>query len=264
MSNNYWLDLSFDLIEEYIPKGIEPYNEGNHIRKRFAEMANHTLTVAELFQSKYHGETEQGRVADIFTNTAFGYNPTADYSTTLTLYKKSLNIIKKLVGSEHQTVSNMCSNIALAYQEQGNYDEAVVWYDKALLICEKLTDIQYPETVSLLNNIAALHQDRSEYEKSAEVLDKALETQETALGKEHPAMEDIYDNIAALYYAQEDYIKARDFFCKAAAVSVINGSSDNLLDNPTVANVYLCYTKCGGKEGEFENWLRERIKTYPS
>ena len=77
-------------------------------------------------------------------------------------------------------------------------------------------------------------------------------------------MENIYDNIANLYYAQENFVKARDYFCKAAVVSIMNDSSNSLFTKPIVGSVYVCYIKSGGNEDEFEKWLEERIKTYPS
>jgi hypothetical protein len=50
MNNNYWLDLSFNLIEDYIPKGVIPYNESRHIRTKFEQISDHAVTVAKFFQ----------------------------------------------------------------------------------------------------------------------------------------------------------------------------------------------------------------------
>ena len=77
-------------MEKYVPKGIEPYTKGSQIRRKFEQISNHAITFGELFQLKNLGKNEQGRVADLFTNTAFGYNSIADYNATLNLYKKSL------------------------------------------------------------------------------------------------------------------------------------------------------------------------------
>ncbi len=72
------------------------------------------------------------------------------YAGAEPLYRRSLAILEKALGSEHPYVAAGLSNLALLYTDQGNYDEAVPLYLRSLKILETAFGPEHPHEAKVL------------------------------------------------------------------------------------------------------------------
>ena len=69
------------------------------------------------------------------------------------LYKRSLAIYEKALGSDHPGVAITLYDLALVYRTQGRYAEAEPHLKRALAIMEKALGPEHPDFATDLNNL---------------------------------------------------------------------------------------------------------------
>ncbi|CAN0516221.1 unnamed protein product [Laminaria digitata] len=67
-----------------------------------------------------------------------------NYAEAGPLYKRSLAIYEKALGSEHPSVATSLNNLAGFLETQGNYAEAGRLYKRSLAITEKALGPEHP------------------------------------------------------------------------------------------------------------------------
>lgn len=182
-----------------------------------------------------------------------------EYKKAEEIYRKELNICKKVLGEEHSETAISYNNLAVMYEKQGRYREAEELYKKSLNICEKVLGEEHLKTVISYNNLAGLYNSQGRYEEAEELYKKALLIREKILGTEHPDTAISYNNLAGVYHDQEKYKVSLSCYYKAYKILV----SKLGVNHPNIQTVYknfeLAYMAYN-PEGNFEQWLEEKMK----
>ena len=76
-------------------------------------------------------------MATSLNNLASLYNDQGDYTKAEPLYKRSLAIREKALGSDHPDVAISLNNLAMFYINQGDYAKGRSFYERLLVIKEK-------------------------------------------------------------------------------------------------------------------------------
>jgi len=84
------------------------------------------------------------------------YQAQGKYGAAEPLYKRSLAIWEKALGSDHPDVATSLHNLAVLYGAQGNYGAAEPLYKRSLAIFEKALGPDHPDVATSLEEYAAL------------------------------------------------------------------------------------------------------------
>ena len=239
----------------------------NNIATLYKDCADYENALKLLERIKAIREKVLGKehpsTATTYNNIALVYGSQGDYTKALEWNEKALAIHEKVLGKEHPDTATTYNNIAFVYSRQGDYTKALEWYEKALAIREKVLGKEHPDTAATYNNIAGVYSRQGDYPRALEWYEKALAISEKVLGKEHPSTATTYNNIAGVYFEMGKFAEARDLFCRA----VIIMASCKLADHPNtklfINAMTDCYENAGGKEEDFDSWIKERMATYP-
>ena len=85
------------------------------------------------------------------------------YAEAEPLYKRSLAIREKILGSDHPVVSNSLYYLARLYDNQGRYTEAEPLYKRSLTIDEKVFGPEHKYIATNLYNLAVLYNKQGRY-----------------------------------------------------------------------------------------------------
>ena len=215
----------------------------------------HAKAVRKLIEEFDFNSSEAGA----FLN-AVGYylNKRAQYKDAELLFKRSLAIREKVLGSEHPDVASTLNNLAGLYRAQGKYKDAEPLCQRSLVIREKALGSDHPKVATALNNLAELYYSQGKYEHAEPLFRRSLVIREMALGSDHPKVATALNNLAEIYYVQGKYDEAEPLYQRSLAVR------ENVLDteHPDVAeslnNLALLYNS-QGKYDEAEPLYRRSL-----
>jgi CHAT domain-containing protein len=160
-----------------------------------------------------------GTWATIASLLATVYKEQGHYSDAEPLYKRSLEIAVKLLGSDALPVAELTNNLARLYNEQGRYSDAEKLYKRALAIKEKVLDSNDPQVAALLNNIAQLYVSQGKYAEAEALFSRALKIYEKTPGDQYDRdLAAMLGNMGGLSAALGRYEAARQLFNRALAV----------------------------------------------
>ena len=78
------------------------------------------------------------------------------------LYRRSLTIWEKQLGSDHPDVARSLNNIAGLYDSQGNNGSAEPLYRRSIEIAEESLGVDHPNTQIFRQNLELLRQSMSD------------------------------------------------------------------------------------------------------
>jgi tetratricopeptide (TPR) repeat protein len=76
------------------------------------------------------------------------------YDESISLFRQSLEIMRKVLGEEHPNVAALLNNLAALLRAQGKYYEACVYGRQALSIVNRALGSNHPIAQQLRNNWA--------------------------------------------------------------------------------------------------------------
>ena len=150
------------------------------------------------------------------------YQVQGNYPTAEPLYKRSLAILEKALGSEHPSVAQSLNNLAFLYQSQGNYPTAEPLYKRSLTIREKALGANHPDVAQSLNNLAVLYAAQGNVSSAEPLYRRSLAISEKALGADHPLIATSLNNLAVLYQVQGNIDRAITFLQKGLEIEEVN------------------------------------------
>jgi tetratricopeptide (TPR) repeat protein len=98
----------------------------------------------------------------------------------------ALELLAKLDGAEHPSLSNPLNVLGATYLRSGDYEEAGEWFERSLAITERAYGPKHPNVATSLNNLALVYERLAEFDKAAEVFRRVLAILEAAHGEAHP------------------------------------------------------------------------------
>ena len=187
-------------------------------------------------------------MGDLLNSIGYVFHVQGNYAEALLFYEKSLKIIEKVFGENHNNTATSYNNLAELYQSQGEYDKALPLYLKALKIREERLGEKHPDTATLYANLAGFYQSQGEYKKAELLYLKDLKICEEILGEHHPSTATSYNNLADLYYTIGEYKKAELFYLKGLKIR-----EDVLGENhPDTATSYANLAGLYRSQGEYK------------
>ena len=189
-----WLEVSSaldTLWETYTESGISAYERGDYATAE----RQHTAAVKEA--QKF--SSQDTRLAISLNNLAQTYVTEARYREAEPLYKRSLTILERAVGSNHSDVAKSLNGLAMLYKTQGRYEEAEPLFRRALKIVEQVLGPNNLEMAKPLNNLAALYLAQGRYAEAGPLLQQSLMIREKALGSDHPDVAKALNNLGEIY-----------------------------------------------------------------
>lgn len=167
------------------------------------------------------------RLASTLNRLAQVYHDQGKYTQAEPLYRRSLTLVEKALGSSHPDVAANLNNLATLYRDEGRYDRAEALYKQSLGIVRKALGRESPDVAISLNNLAELYQDEGKYAQAEPIFKQSLEIWEKTGGLNDPNVAISLNNLGALYDNQKKYAEAEKIYKRALAIKEINlGPSD--------------------------------------
>lgn len=175
----------------------------------------HALEAARLIEEHDLAFVESARLLNEAGNYCF---ERAQYEEAGLLFKRTLAIRERVLGSDHPDVAMSLSNLAALYDHQGRYEEAKSLFKRALAIRERAPETDHLDMALILNNLAALYYHQSWYEEAEPLYERSLAIRVRVLGPDHPGVATSLNNLAALYDHQGRYAEAEPLLERALTI----------------------------------------------
>jgi tetratricopeptide (TPR) repeat protein len=177
--------------------------------ERMLAQAEAACRIIERFKFEFE------EAGDLLNQTGVYLYERARYQKAEPPLVQSLEMKKRLLGTEHSDVASSLNNLATLYRTQGRYDQAETLYVQGLEISERLLGAEHLDVANSLNNLAEIYRDQGKYNQAEPLYVQALEMSKRLSGEEHPAMANILNNLAMLYVAQGKYEKAEPLYVQS-------------------------------------------------
>ena len=175
----------------------------------------HALEAARLIEEHDFVFAESARLLNEAAHYCF---ERAQYAEAEPLFKLTLSIRERVLGSDHPDVAMSLSNLAALYDHQGRYPEAEPLFNRALSIHEKVLGPDHLDVALVLNNLAALYDSQGRYPEGEPLYERSLDIRERALGPHHPSVATSLNNLASLYSHQFRYAEAERLLERSLAI----------------------------------------------
>ncbi|MBW4596223.1 MAG: tetratricopeptide repeat protein [Brasilonema angustatum HA4187-MV1] len=101
------------------------------------------------------------------------------------LYKRLLEVSRRLLGKEHPNIVNILNKLAKYLTEQKFYQEAAGFYEEALNIRKIIFNEKHPSIANNMVNLAYVYQSLARFNEAEELYRQALEINTSAYGESH-------------------------------------------------------------------------------
>jgi CHAT domain-containing protein len=170
------------------------------------------------------------------------YSARGDSVRAEPLLRKALEIMEATAGPDHpQTLRCLLDSSAL-HLRNGDNSRAEEELRRALAIADKSLDDNALLAAASLNNLAVVYNGQKDYKRAEPLLNRSVEMVERTLGPDSPLLALQFQNLGLIAQERDrDYPKALDYYSRAAAMLVRDGSTETprragILNN--MANVY--------------------------
>lgn len=136
------------------------------------------------------------------------YYNNGNYQKAIEEGKKSVEILKNVLGIDHHDYALSLANLATNYSKLGNYTEAIKLNTEALEICKKEFGTEHPNYAILLNNLATDYSELGNYTEAIKLETEALGIRKKAFSTEHPNYASSLVSLACFYSKQGEYSEA--------------------------------------------------------
>jgi tetratricopeptide (TPR) repeat protein len=137
------------------------------------------------------------------------------YDETEKLYKKALEIRRRVLGEEHPDTLRSMGGMAVIYENKDRYDEAEKLHIKVLEIGRRVMGEEHPDTLRSMGNLANVYRDQGRYDEAEKLYKKTLESERRILGEEHPDTLWTMNDLGFMYRKQYRYNDAKPLYVKA-------------------------------------------------
>lgn len=161
---------------------------------------------------------EDYRLGESMNGLAAIYRLQEDWAEAAPLYRRSLEIRERLLGSEHVDVAASLNNLAEVERFLGNYREAEPLYRRSLSILEQALGPDHPNVARSLNNLAQLLEAQQDYAAAEPLSRRSLDIAERVLGQDHLEVAASLNNLAQILEAQRNYVEAAPLYRRSASI----------------------------------------------
>jgi len=140
------------------------------------------------------------------------------YDTSDSLYRRLLEMHKKIYGERHPVVAEDLGNLGSIQQDLGYYAEAERFHRQALEITASYYGQQHPKVAAELTMLGRALTYQKRYEEAGNVLQRALTIQEQIYGPVHPAMADTLNELGNVASMREQLDEAESAFRRVVEI----------------------------------------------
>jgi len=138
-----------------------------------------------------------------------------DLPVAARLFNETLQMRRRLLGSEHQDVAETLNGFAMLLQAQGQTERAEALYREALAINRKLFGPEHPAVAETLHNLATLLRDRGDLATAESLFLEALDMRRRLLHERNTHVAATLDELAKLRQMRGDVERAEMDFTAA-------------------------------------------------
>ncbi len=210
-------------------------NQMNRLRKSFFEAyENNDILKAILTGERilkiyeYNNCTNNLYFCDDAYNLACVYSEDGKFTSSVSLFKKSAEILEKLQGKNLQ-YTNILNNLAIDLSNSGQYDASLKTFKEIYSIRKNILKENHPDYINCLVNLGSSYFETDDY-------DNALIYHKKALSLREKKDLDYADNLNFIGYdleEAEDFDKAAEYFAEALEIikKVKGARSEEYLKN---------------------------------
>ena len=164
------------------------------------------------------GETDTPEYAKALNDLA-GLLEEEDLDAAESLYRESLALKRKLLGSGHEDIARGLSNLGGVRHARKDYEGAERFYQEALAMRRRLFGAVHPEVATTLSKLAVLYEDRGDLARAEQMYREVLEMRRKLLGARHPHVARSLNNLAVLLQKRGDIRAAEPLYREALSIA---------------------------------------------
>ena len=146
------------------------------------------------------------------------YSEIGNYAEAVKIGTETMELRKRILGSEHIDYALSLHNLAEYNTHLGNYTESVRYGEEALKIRKKILGVNHPDYAMTLNNLANYYAYLGNYADAIKLGEEALEIRKRLLGTNHPAYAVSLNTLAFSNSRLGNYAEAVEFGTKALEI----------------------------------------------
>ncbi len=205
-----------------------------YIFKREFDLAReYYLKALAIWQALPPAEVGPLPLANVHHNLALVNFAKKDYAAAVTLYEKSIALLKQEFGERHWRVASTYMNLGNVYFEMGQVSRAIDYHNQALDMILPSLGETHVMVARGYGNLGSDYAKKADYRKALESYQKALAVFQSVYGKHHPELALCYDLIGDVHTRQRQYDLALVNYQRALAANAPGFSNPDPTKNPT-------------------------------
>lgn len=157
-----------------------------------------------------------------------------NFDTSLTYFKKSIDIIDNHLPDEKKYLISVRLNIASVYQEQENYDLAIEKYEQIIKICEKTLPSENTPLIKTYSSMSLCYSNQGKFDKAHDYIKKSIKLAVAQKPLNYDIMATCYNVYAVYYDSKKEYVQALE----QAKLSLEYAKQANLSNDHPVMELY--------------------------
>lgn len=153
---------------------------------------------------RYFGE-EHAEYRRALSNLGMIYENTGNYSSAEPLFRKAMDISRKVYGENHPDFADSLESVAVMEQKLGRPMAAEPLYKQVIEIRLRALGKNHPLYSAALNNLGELYREMGNYTAAEPLQSQALEIAHKIYGKNHPDYSISLNNMALVHYSAGRY-----------------------------------------------------------
>jgi hypothetical protein len=195
-------------------------------------------------------------------NLGISLNAQCKYGEAETMYRETLAVQQRVLGSEHPDTLFMANNVGISLNAQGKYDKAETIYRETLAVQQRVLRSEHPDTLNTSSNLANALKLQGKYGEAETMYRETLAVLQRVLGSEHPDTLFTANNLANALKAQGKHGEAEAMCRETLAVQQRVPGSEHPSTLRTAYNLAnVLNAQC--KYGEAETMYRETLAVQP-
>ncbi|CAF3548300.1 unnamed protein product [Adineta steineri] len=199
----------------------------------------------ELYNVLLERTSSDGEKAIYYNQLGVVRSNQGDYEKAIWYYEKALEILRKILPSNHPDLITSYIYIGLVYDNMGEYSKALSFYEQGLEIWKRTLPSNHPYLAASYSSIGSVYYYMGEYSQALSFYEKALEIEQKILPSNHPFLASSYNNIGSVYYYMGEYSQALSFYEKALEIEQKILSSNHPFLASSYNNIGLLYNNMG-------------------
>ena len=177
----------------------------------FYQLSGNTDKVTELTNERdsyFDALTDNYGKGLFYLHLSIEYSNNGNLLLAIENGNKSLEIFKKVLGTENPDYATSLNNLAKYYSDLGNYSEAIRLGTEATEIRKKVLGTEHPSYATSLGNLAKYYSDLGNYSEAIRLGTEVMEIRKKVLGTEHLDYALSLGNLANCYSDLGNYSEA--------------------------------------------------------